>query len=445
MSVVLWKTLRASALYDSAESVVCRFRLLTQLVFVSVGAVRRERYHSGSGSNTTATSSISVVPSSALPEPCLESTPVILLLEEKYFEQLFTFLETLDKLLAANAKLGMPSGGLNLSLLERERTHHESAEDADHCESSADGPGSAPQPDHCEISVGGPGSAPQPDHRAFLESRVENLCCIIWELLRLLPTNQNLLEGLRYFGHSQEILESKHEGEDLIILWNDLLQPDYPHKLLYSLQIVDLVHSASQNDSGFSDSHMGSDDELSEGDDDAASGTRDLQESWGARFVELGGLKHLYHVLMLGHLEAKKCAPWTQWQQECLAHLLKIICEFGTMKAYGDDDEDDVFGSAEPRVQQPQIQRRDGQFRVRYKSTDKEEVICIRCLSRTMVSTIDMAALMDKLLNISQQATLPVHGGKTRTCGAEGKRPEHGRTRPNMADRRPILVIAVRA
>lgn len=367
-------------------------------MFISVGAVRRERYYNSS-----------LIPSSALPEPYWESTPVILLLEEKYFEQLFTFLETLDKLLAANAKLSRTGLGLNLGLLQRDQ-----GDPQDDAENKKSTDKLAEDLDNCS----------RQDSRACLESRVENLCCIIWELLRLLPTNQTLLEKLKYFGNDSESIEgaSKHSEESSSVQWNDLLQPEYPHKLLYSLQIIDLIHTASENDSGscFNDSHMGSDDDLSDGDEDSASNVQDILETWGTRFVDLGRLKHLYYILMLGHLEAKQCVPWTQWQQECLAHLLKIICEFGTMKTDGDDDEDEVFCSSDLEIQQPQIQKRDGQFRVRYKSTDKEEVICIRCLSPNMVSTVDMEPLMDRLLNISYEATLPVHGGQTKICGGDG-------------------------
>lgn len=373
-----------------------------QLVFISVGAVRRERYYNSSH-----------IPSSALPTPAWESTPVILLLQEKYFEQLFAFLETLDKLLAASAKHNFKGfGPLNLGMLEQEQTQMDFQESAEDRESTGK-------------SLEDVEKWQSQDSWNRLENRVEYLCYIIWELLCLLPTNQTLLNNLKYFGNDSETVQSDSNpaDEQCNVQWSDLLQPKYPHKLLYSLQIIDFVHSASKDDSGLcsNDSQLSSDDEVSDVEDEAASKPREMPvATWGSRFVEFGGLKHLYYILMLGHLEANECVPWTQWQQECLAHLLKIVCEFGTMKVANEDDEDDVFDSSEHGIRLPQIQRRDGQFRVRYKSTDKEEVICIRCLSHNMVSIMDMEPLMDKLLSISHEATLPVHGSQNRICGGEG-------------------------
>ncbi|KAJ7390778.1 Ubiquitin carboxyl-terminal hydrolase 34 [Desmophyllum pertusum] len=122
---------------------------------------------------------------------------------------------------------------------------------------------------------------------------------------------------------------------------------------------------------------------------------------------------------MSGCLEVSGNALWTQWRQECLAHLLKLICEFGTMKRSSDDDDDVFASSAESDVNKLQIQKKDGQFRVRYKSTDKEEVICIKCLSSNLMSIVNVNLLLEKLLHISYQATLPIHGGQSRVSGGE--------------------------
>ena len=142
--------------------------------------------------------------------------------------------------------------------------------------------------------------------------------------------------------------------------------------------------------------------------------------SWGYRFMEYGGLRHLYEILMSGCLEVKENSIWTQWHQECLAHLLKLICEFGTMKCSSDDD-DDVFMSSESDTKKLQLQRKDGKFRVRYKSTDKEEVICIKCLSSNLMSIVVVNSLLEKLLHISYEATLPIRGGQNRASGGKGE------------------------
>lgn len=129
---------------------------------------------------------------------------------------------------------------------------------------------------------------------------------------------------------------------------------------------------SSHSSKSSSDSSDTSDDEADKGQPLA---------SWGSRFVEFGGLQHLYNTLMNGRLQAARCGHlWTPWQEECLAYLLKLICEFGTIKS--DEDEDEVFSCSDGEQQSQQFQQKDGRFRVRYKSTDKEETIFIKCLSQ---------------------------------------------------------------
>ena len=97
-----------------------------------------------------------------------------------------------------------------------------------------------------------------------------------------------------------------------------------------------------------------------------------------------------------------------------------ILSYFGIRDELSVDD-DDVFASSESDSNKLQIQKKDGQFRVRYKSTDKEEVICIKCLSSNLMSIVNVNSLLEKLLHISYQATLPIQGGQNRVSGGEGE------------------------
>ncbi|EDO36755.1 predicted protein, partial [Nematostella vectensis] len=231
-----------------------------QLVFVSVGAARRDRYHDGSQ-----------VPSSVLPAPSWDNTPMVILLREQHSETLFSFLEILDD--------------FNSSTIAK------------------------PMDDSSAQKV-----------KTFQESHAEFLCQLIWELLCILPTNHTVLNRLKFFEHS-------YEG--FSVPWESILDPKHPHKLLYSLQVIHFIHRAeddTQNTSANESSSSSEDSDSSE--ETTEKPSKPATESWGSQFVEFGGLQHLYNILMSGHLEATKGAAWTPWQQECLAYLLKLICEF---------------------------------------------------------------------------------------------------------------------
>ncbi|XP_027055599.1 ubiquitin carboxyl-terminal hydrolase 34-like [Pocillopora damicornis] len=377
-----------------------------QLVFVSVGAVRRDRHHDSG-----------YIPSSSLPSPEWNSTPMIILLHEKYFDQLFLFLEALDGFIGSKSSSSESplSDSSQLSPVSKKIVEANKAHD------------------ECEEIDSGSENQGKPPLLPLMESRVEFLCGITWELLFLLPTNQSILNKLKYFGRvlhqdpkrrdtksDEEQRAEKAQPEKK--LWDSLLDPNFPHKLLYSLQVIDLIHNSSkESQTQFSPtySRLSSDSDISDNEEEKETATSQVQiASWGLQFIEYGGLGHLYSILMSGCLEVSGNCLWTQWRQECLAHLLKLICEFGTMKRSNEDD-DEVFATTESIASKSQIQKRDGQFRVRYKSTDKEEVICIKCLSSNLMSIVDVNSLLEKLLHISHQATLPIHGGQNRASGGD--------------------------
>ncbi|PFX25818.1 Ubiquitin carboxyl-terminal hydrolase 34 [Stylophora pistillata] len=332
-----------------------------QLVFVSVGAVRRDRHHDSA-----------YIPSSSLPSPEWNSTPMIILLQEEYFDQLFLFLEALDGFIGSKSSSSANPIGDSSQLSPISKNAVEAYKAQDDGEEMDSG---------CE-------NQEKPPLLPLMESRVEFLCGITWELLFLLPTNQTILNKLKYFGR---------------VLHQDPKRRD----------------TKSEEEQTTEKSRLSSDSDNSDNEEEKETTTSQVQTaSWGLQFMEYRGLGHLYTILMSGCLEVSGNCLWTQWRQECLAHLLKLICEFGTMKRSNEDD-DEVFASAQSFTSNSQIQKRDGQFRVRYKSTDKEEVICIKCLSSNVMSIVDVNSLLEKLLHISHQATLPIHGSQNRASGGE--------------------------
>ncbi|MGH0141434.1 UNVERIFIED_CONTAM: hypothetical protein FKN15_009228 [Acipenser sinensis] len=200
-----------------------------QMVFVSLGAPRRER--KGEGVQ---------LPASCLPPPQKDNIPMLLLLQEPHLTTLFDLLEML-------ASFKPPFG-------ERSVEDTESA--------------------RCEE----------------LHLNAENLSRRVWELLMLLPTCPNMLQAF------QNISE---EGS-----YSDL----YP------------------------DSDDSSEDQI-----------ENSKNSWSCKFVSSGGLQLLLEIFNSAILEPKDQESWTVWLLDCLACLLKLICQFAVDPADLDLAYHDVF------------------------------------------------------------------------------------------------------
>jgi ubiquitin carboxyl-terminal hydrolase 34 len=80
----------------------------------------------------------------------------------------------------------------------------------------------------------------------------------------------------------------------------NLLNADCPQRLLYSLQIIDILKSSHEC------------------------------PFWGSTFIRKGGLADLYDVFMSQKLLPDDNEEWNEWLQECLAYLLKLLFQFGT-------------------------------------------------------------------------------------------------------------------
>uniref|UniRef100_A0A6P7F8D8 ubiquitinyl hydrolase 1 n=1 Tax=Diabrotica virgifera virgifera TaxID=50390 RepID=A0A6P7F8D8_DIAVI len=124
-------------------------------------------------------------------------------------------------------------------------------------------------------------------------TRAQVLSRRVWDILSLLPTSPKLLRGFKY----------------LDIPLPELLDPSSAQKLMYSLYIVESL-SAKMYRGKYSD----------EGDGE--------EESWTRKFVKHGGLSHLFDIFMSGILQ-RDGGDCSDWQQDCLASLLKILCHLG--------------------------------------------------------------------------------------------------------------------
>ena len=155
----------------------------------------------------------------------------------------------------------------------------------------------------------------------------------VWELLMLLPTNPDMLDAFHTI-NSQETVP-----------WDNLLDVHNPHKLMYSLQVVESLsrppkHRRRSVFRSRTDSHIAStDSEMSVEEQELP------EEAWSRKFVSCGGLKHLFHIFLCGSLQTKEGGHWNEWNQDCLAYLLRLMSQFALAQADVEISHDDVFES----------------------------------------------------------------------------------------------------
>ena len=156
-------------------------------------------------------------------------------------------------------------------------------------------------------------------------SKAQILSRRVWDILMLLPTNQNLKETL------QNITENDEET------LKGLLNPDSPQKLMYTFYILDWLGRPARlrRLSGLSEtSNSGGQQVVNSGPSGTGSGgdhpgATDQLLPWTQRFIRGGGLKHLFNIFASGALQSNNSAIWCEWRQDCLSALLKLLLQFG--------------------------------------------------------------------------------------------------------------------
>jgi hypothetical protein len=143
---------------------------------------------------------------------------------------------------------------------------------------------------------------------ALLAKSSASLVEPVWELLQKLPVNAKLHEDI------SQLHETK-EG------WNSLLDSRSTHKLLYSLKIIEGLHSkATQEADKQADKQTDKTGEAQASD----TALQDELSAWKGRFVERGGFQHLLDTLAGLELEAID----SKLTLRCIESLLGTILEF---------------------------------------------------------------------------------------------------------------------
>ncbi|XP_052133303.1 ubiquitin carboxyl-terminal hydrolase puf isoform X2 [Frankliniella occidentalis] len=215
----------------------------------------------------------------------------------------------------------------------------------------------------------------------------------VWDILTLLPTSPTLMRGFESFG---EVCDDEKSGDRPSL--ETLLDPSSPQKLMYSLYIVEsLSRPAGVSNSGPKSSHrlnnIGGDGDVSV----SSKGTNGL--SWSQVFVKHGGLRHLFDIFMSGVLQ-RSGGDGSEWQQDCLACLLKLLCQLGM--AQPEDSEKDR--SLEAQDSREGVRSSKRQRRMRKSSAEK---LVVPKLNDTMLQMMETDPVMLRLTTILHEASLP--------------------------------------
>lgn len=165
-----------------------------------------------------------------------------------------------------------------------------------------------------------------------IQSKAQILSRRVWDILMLLPTSPHLKEKLQHI----------RDEEDESCL-KQLLSPESPQKLMYTLYIVDWLGRPARlrRHSGLVESTQSHLAPLGEKDINDRN-HRALIGPWIQRFIKAGGLRHLFSIFLSGDLQPSKetggstgqpsgdrSVWWCEWKQDCLSALLKLLVQFG--------------------------------------------------------------------------------------------------------------------
>ncbi|KAH9519588.1 Ubiquitin carboxyl-terminal hydrolase 34 [Bulinus truncatus] len=234
------------------------------------------------------------------------------------------------------------------------------------------------------------------DRKSSIQAEARRLSRDVWELLMMLPTNESLLNGFMNISTDQVVSQEE---------WKQLLPPNSPHRLYYSLQTVEfLAHGAKVSHKQMMRSGSGDapEDKKSQGINKSQWCLKDAHFIFYFQFISKGGLSHMMDIFMNGSLQCKEGNIWSQWNQECLGYLLRLISQFSV-----DDPTQDSEGGSSPRNRRP-VNKKGNSF-------------VISTISQSILDKLDVQAVVKILMQILYDAAMPVDSNQL-YCGTWGRR-----------------------
>jgi len=328
-----------------------------QLVYVSVANIRKDRLMNQSQ-----------LPASLQPAPNFESVPMIQLLKEENFLQLFNLLEVLYRVCQLDDYKDMWA-----SMMESRLEDSSSSCLEDSTDSPYDNPHERVKPLPADI-----------------------LLYNAWDLILLLPTNVDIKN--RIIGGEFESAEK----------WKHVLSLEQKFRLLYILQILDgltLPFLKSNKSEGLGGDSSGDSDSSLSDIDRELSPYESCSFAWVRRLFKSGMVSQLLNLFLCQQLNPS--CDLDEWSLNALAYIIKILTRIGLVNVSYEEEKPPPSSSAgaggseespgaveEPTTtisssvhtastEVPSSPRGKGKplkrhvFRARYRSTEVENVVVI--------------------------------------------------------------------
>ncbi|GIX80708.1 ubiquitin carboxyl-terminal hydrolase 34 [Caerostris darwini] len=219
------------------------------------------------------------------------------------------------------------------------------------------------------------------DGKSVPQIKAQVLSRRVWEILMMLPTSPTMLQGFNIKKASSSEFRSKLQS---------LIDPKSPQKLMYSLQIVDSLWQTKGAEllNPLADKPSS---ELT---------TKKDALPWSTMFIKWGGLNHLFDIFISGVLQSYEDGEWNEWNQDCIACLLRLMYQFGVENS---DDE----SSTDNELPRKRIKR------ARKGSSDK---LLIPKLNKVMLKIMNKTeSVMKALLSLLSEAASPCDPNQYKT------------------------------
>lgn len=291
----------------------------------------------------------SQLPPSLQSQPNFESVPMIQLVKEENFRQLFSLLDVLYKVVKSEDYQALWCAVV-------ENKIEESSFNENGGENAFDDP-----------------------HELVKPLSAENLLYKAWELILMLPTDpttRNKLMKLEF---------------DKSTNWSLLLNLDKKFKLLYILQILDsLSLPLIKNNHSEMNTESSGDSDSSLSDVDKDTGPQDnFSLSWIKRLFENGFVKHLLDLVLSINM---RDGDQDEWSLNCVAYIIKILTRIGLVNLASDEKPPSSPGSSgsggssssvtESKPVQPSSVAKRWIFRAKYRSTEADNAVVIHCFNQ---------------------------------------------------------------
>ena len=215
----------------------------------------------------------------------------------------------------------------------------------------------------------------------------------VWEIIGMLPTSPDLLKRFQEIGNYSKTKDIEMEEDDCYSslhdpqqsinnpknrLYQDLLSPNSPQKLMYSIEIVEWLRRTSSS---------------------TCVPKKAGNSNWSQEFIASGGLRHIFDIFVSGILQQNDSeSTWNEWKQDCLASLLQSIYQFGIAR------QSEKEGLKE--IQSVSLAAEGSQQKTKKRRKGSLEKLYVQSFNQNLLNMLnDVNSVLKVLLTILNEAT----------------------------------------